>query len=79
MLGSSGTAEGRVAGNIDGTKAWLRIALQYRLLNHLTFSNRDASLRTLSRTTRKPLCSWANCAGAKFFQHIIKPVAICSP
>jgi len=41
-----GTAEGRVAGETGSTTAWLRIALQYRLLNHLAFSNRHASLRT---------------------------------
>jgi len=56
-----------VAGETGSTTAWLRSALQYRLLNRLAFSNRDASLKARTLTVRKTLCSWANSAEAKFF------------
>jgi len=56
-----------VAGETGSTTAWLRSALQYRLLNRLAFSNRDASLKAHTLTARKTLCSWADSAEAKFF------------
>jgi len=64
--GNGGTTE-TVAGETGSTTAWLRSALQYRLLNRLAFSNRDASLKAHTLTARKTLCSWADSAEAKFF------------
>jgi len=66
LSGSGGATEGRCR-RTDSTTAWLRSALQYRLLNRLAFSNRDASLKARTLTVQKTLCSWADSAEAKFF------------